>query len=149
LINVSGGQERREWPTERTIALIRAVQQKDRGISMLVVGAPWANDWVRAIADAAGVASVATPEPAMVMSLVATADFVFTPDTSIAHMAAAFCKPAVAMYLEGTAAQWGVYQNDGRNLECVTDDLTELSLETVLAAVEKMLDSVSPERSSL
>jgi ADP-heptose:LPS heptosyltransferase len=142
LLNVSGGHHFREWPAERMVALIRELQRQSRDIAILVVGAPTAAEKMQEIAEAGGVACVATPEIGMIIGLVALGDLVFTPDTSIAHMAAAFRKPAVVMYLRETASQWGHPDTGGSNLESEGYTLEELPLEPVAAAVARMLDAV-------
>jgi ADP-heptose:LPS heptosyltransferase len=70
------------------------------------------------------------------IALVATADFVFTPDTSIAHAASAFQRPAVAIYGRGKRADWALYGTRGISVEHTATELAGLSVERVLEAVD-------------
>jgi ADP-heptose:LPS heptosyltransferase len=68
--------------------------------------------------------------------MVATADFVFTPDTSIAHAASALKRRAVAIYARGKKSDWALYGTRGRSVEHTEPDLSGLPLEPVLRAID-------------
>jgi len=138
LVNVSAGRPARNWPEERFAAAISHIR-KHYGAVCLVVGAPSEWDRVQSVAELAGVSAVQTPHLRDAIALVATATFVLTPDTSVAHMASALAKPAVVMYLEGTSTLWGLYGAPGINLESPGPSLSSLPLETVLSAVDRVL----------
>jgi ADP-heptose:LPS heptosyltransferase len=84
---------------------------------------------------------VPTPSLRDALALVATADFVLTPDTSIAHAASAFQRPAVALYVRGKSERWGLYGTNGRNVEHTEPTLDTLSVERVTAAIDSVLAS--------
>jgi len=81
---------------------------------------------------------VDTPSIRDAFALVATADFVFTPDTSIAHAASAFQKPSVAIFVRGKAERWGLY-GTGENVEHPDTTLATLAVDPVLAAIDRVL----------
>jgi ADP-heptose:LPS heptosyltransferase len=89
---------------------------------------------------------VATPRLREAIALVATADFVFTPDTSIVHAASAFRRPAVAIYARGKKSDWSLYGTVGRSIEHTEPDLSGLPLEPVLAAVDEVLNDAAVSR---
>jgi ADP-heptose:LPS heptosyltransferase len=107
----------------------------------VVIGAPDEAPRARAIAAAGDATFVETPSVRSAFALLAQADHVFTPDTSIAHAASAFGKPAVVMYLADKAALWGLYGAPGENLESPDQSLASLPLEPVLDAVDALLAS--------
>jgi ADP-heptose:LPS heptosyltransferase len=139
LVNVSAGKRARDWPEERYVGVVRAVRKIDPGLGVAVIGAPADRERVARIAAGAGVFPVETPRLGDAIALVATADLVFTPDTSVAHMASAFRKPAVVMYLKETAGQWGLYGTAGSSLESEDDTLESLHPEPVISALESLL----------
>jgi ADP-heptose:LPS heptosyltransferase len=70
------------------------------------------------------------------MALVATADLVITPDTSVAHIASAFARPCVAMYIRGTTTRWGLLSPASRSLEHPAATLDDLAVAPVLDALD-------------
>ena len=79
------------------MSAIRHVVSKDRLLAVIVIGAPNEVERVADITAAAGVRAVRTATIREALALVATADFVLTPDTSIGHAAAAFSTPAIVL----------------------------------------------------
>jgi len=141
LVNVSSGKAARRWPDERFVAVLQRVREIAPDVRTLLIGAPDERDRARAIADAAGAIHVETASVRDAFALVAHADRVFTPDTSIAHAASAFGRPAVVMYLADKAALWGLYGAPGENLESPDQSLASLALAPVLDAVATLLEA--------
>ncbi|MGH7618855.1 MAG: glycosyltransferase family 9 protein [Gemmatimonadaceae bacterium] len=146
LVNVSAGSSERRWPDERYSAVIRHIVERHSGAVVRVIASP--SDASRATAIATAIARdvpggdgafVATPRLRDAIALVATADFVFTPDTSIAHAASAFTRPAVAIYARGKKSDWALYGTLGESIEHSEPDLSGLPLEPVLRAVDRVL----------
>jgi len=140
LVNVSCGKAARRWPDERFVAVLRRVRERTPDVRMILIGAPDEAPRARTIAASGGASFVATTSVRAAFALLAHADRVFTPDTSIAHAASAFGKPAVVMYLADKAALWGLYGTSGENLESPDQSLASLPLEPVLDAVDALLD---------
>jgi len=147
LINISAGTPARHWPDERYTAVMRHVAERRPGAVLRVISSPAESERARGIARAGGGSYVATPKLRDAVALVATANFVFTPDTSIAHAASAFKRPAVAMYLRGTRAEWGLYGTAGESVEHTERDLRGLELAPVLRAVDMVLERMAVSRS--
>lgn len=139
LVNVSCGKAARLWPDERFVAVLQHVRTCAPEVRTLLIGAPDESPRARAIARAGGATFVATTALRDAFALVAHADRVFTPDTSIAHAASAFGRRAVVMYLADKAALWGLYGADGENLESRDQSLASLSVEPVCDAVAALL----------
>jgi ADP-heptose:LPS heptosyltransferase len=139
LVNVSAAIARRRWPDDRFVSAIRHLVSKDPRLAVIVIGAPNELEHVAQIARAARVPAVRTPTIRDAFALVATADFVLTPDTSIGHAAAALSKPAVVLYPRGNAARWGLYRAPGYEISSPEAALSSLSVEPVLQALDRLL----------
>ncbi len=141
LVNVSAGIVQRRWPEARYVEVIRHLAALRPRSVVVVIGGPSPEERARAatIAAAATCRYVPTRGIREAFALVASADFVFTPDTSIAHAVSAFGKPAVAMYLPGNAERWGLYGVRGRNLESTGATLDSLQVTDVVGAIDDVL----------
>ena len=148
LINVSAGTPARLWPDDNYVAVMRHLRERAGDATFRVIGAPAERSRAEYVAEQGGGEYVATPSIRDAFALVATADFLFTPDTSIAHAASAFQIRCVAMYIRGTAEQWGVYETPGESVEHPDATLRTLSLDRMLRAVDSAWDRVSVSRSS-
>lgn len=146
LINVSAGTTARRWPDERYVAVMRHIREREPAARFLVIGAPREMDRAGIVARDGGGTLVRTPNIRDAFALVATADFVFTPDTSIAHAAAAFRVPCVAMYIRGTTERWALYDSPGESVEHPAATLDELSVERMVRAVDAVLTANGERR---
>ncbi len=140
LVNVSAGRPARNWPESRFAAAVEHIRKRLGNPEVVMIGAP--SEWTRVERTAAvsRARAVQTPRIGDVAALVATATFLLTPDTSVAHMASALGTPTVAMYLKGTSRMWGLYGSPGESLEVNSATLADLALEPVLAAMDRVLD---------
>jgi heptosyltransferase II len=148
LINVSAGEPSRAWPEDRFVAAIEAAHEARPDVLVAVIGAPAEQSLVARIADRAGAAAVSTPSLGELTAIVATSDLVFTPDTSVVHIAAAFHRPTIAMYLRGTRSRWGALGVEGENLESPDRTLRGLSLQSVVPSLVQLLQAPSGLRPS-
>jgi ADP-heptose:LPS heptosyltransferase len=141
LVNVSAGTSERQWPDANYAAVMRHLSSRAPEAAIRVMSSPAETDRAEAIANAGGGVAVKTPGIRDAVALVATADFVLTPDTSIAHAASAFQKPAVAMYVKGKLARWALYGGPGESVEHSDRDLSGLPLDRVLRAVDSVWEA--------
>jgi ADP-heptose:LPS heptosyltransferase len=139
LLNISAGQSPRRWPDDQYIALIQHLKQRAPEIDVLVIGALGDSGRAIRIAHGGGVRHAATPNLRDALALVAAADFVVTPDTSIAHAASACRKPAVVLIEKEKEALWGRYGTLGRHVVNEGKTLATLPLEPVIAAVDELI----------
>jgi ADP-heptose:LPS heptosyltransferase len=143
VINVSAGTVARRWPVERYVAVMTHIRRRKPGATFRVIGAPAEQDRAEQVARDGGGTMVRTPRIRDAFALVAESHFVFTPDTSIAHAAAAFRVPCVAMYIRGTTERWGLYDSPGVSLEHPGATLEDLDETTVIEAVESVLERLT------
>lgn len=136
LVNVSAGTPARRWPSDRYAAVMEHLRARDAATVFRVISAPAELGRGRDVARLGGGEFVSTPSIRDAFALVATSDFVLSPDTSIAHAASAFDVPCVAMYVRGTSQRWGVYGQVGANVEQDDTTLDRLSAERVIQAVD-------------
>ena len=143
LVNVSAGIVPRRWATDNYVAVMRHVRQRHEDVTFRVIGAPHEMDRATRVAEQGQGTLVRTPSIRDAFALVAAADFVFTPDTSIAHAASAFRTPCVAMYVRGTTERWGLYDSPGVSIEHPAATLDSLDAETVNKAVDEAWENAA------
>lgn len=142
LINISAGTGERLWPDENYIAVMRHIRSRSPNATMRVIASPQDLDRAARVAHGGGADVLPTPSIREALTLVATADFVLTPDTSIAHAVSALQRPSVAIYGKGSRARWGLYGAPGQSVEHTNPDrsLTELPIGRVLSAMDSVWD---------
>lgn len=148
LINVSAGTAARRWDALRYVAVMQHIRRRDGGVAFRVIAAPSERGRGEQVARDGGGTFVDTPSIRDALALVASADFVFTPDTSIAHAASAFGTPCVAMYVRGSAQRWGLYGIPGESVEHPEATLDTLTADRMMRAVDSVWDAamLSPDR---
>jgi ADP-heptose:LPS heptosyltransferase len=113
---------------------------------LLLIGAPADVARAQKIAREGGAEYVRTPSLRSAIALVATAEFLFTPDTSIAHAASAFRIPCVAMHPQGMAARWALWHTIGRTLEHTEYSLASFPVSRAVAAVDEVWNEAGISR---
>jgi ADP-heptose:LPS heptosyltransferase len=142
-VNVSAGDATRYWPEDRFVAAITWIRERFPSLSLLLIGAPQDRARMEQIGDAVGVRLAATPGMRDMMAVVATADIVFTADTSVTHVASAYGKPAVVMFPRGRGALYGPYGTAGRVVSTPAPTLQSLAVAPVLAVLEDVITAES------
>jgi ADP-heptose:LPS heptosyltransferase len=145
-VNISAGLAFRRWPAERYVAVIRRALERDARLRVNVIASPAEaalGEQVAGDTRSGRVAFRRTGGIREAIALVATADLVFTPDTSIAHAATAFGRPSVVLYVSDTAREWGRYGNPGRDLASADRTLASLPVEPALAAIDELVEMVA------
>jgi ADP-heptose:LPS heptosyltransferase len=148
LVNISAGTSERTWPDDRYVEVMRHIRERHPDAVLRVISAPSASETERAmrIASAADARVVSTPTIRAAFALVATADLVITPDTSIAHAASALRIPAVAMYSNEKSERWGLYENPGLMVIHPASSLESLGADRVIDAVDAVWDATLSRR---
>jgi len=141
LVNISAGTSERVWPEANYVGVMRYLSSRATEATIRVMSSPSENDRAERIANAGGGMAVRTPGIRDAIALVATADFVLTPDTSIAHAVSAFQKPAVALYVKGKRERWALYGGPGESVEHTDSDLSGLPLDRVLRAIDSVWEA--------
>ena len=137
LVNVSVAEAWRRWPEERFIATVRHLLERSPRPIVMVIGAPSDSGAVQRIAASTGT-SWRVPGLRDAMAIVATADLVFTPNTSLSHVASAVGVPVVEM-LPRSHAAFTAYQTVGKSLIARDDNVTSISVEDVVQALDTVL----------
>ena len=143
LVNVSAGRAHHYWPDERFVYVIRTVREKIPNAEIVVISSPSDRGRAAAIAAEGGARLVEDEGIRDAMAIVARADIVFTPDTSIAHACSAFDKPAVVLHPAGNARIWGPYETDGRAVESLTDSVSGITAEEAARSLLSRFASLS------
>lgn len=140
LVNISAGSAERVWPESSYATVVEHVRSRDPSAVARIIAAPNEQDRARVIAARSGATVVHTPSIRDAFALVATADLVVTPDTSITHAASAFRTPSVVLFVKGKPERWGLYDTPGANVEHSEGTLATLPVERVLAAIDELLE---------
>jgi ADP-heptose:LPS heptosyltransferase len=135
LVNVSAGRAHHFWPDDRFVLVIQSVRHAYADADVIVVSSPGDRERAAAIARRGGARLVEDEGIRDAMAMIACADVVFTPDTSISHAGSAFAKPVVVLHPRGFAKLWGPYRTNGRALESATDDTLGITAELAAGAL--------------
>ena len=141
LVNVSAFTRDRQWPLERYAAVVRHARQLEPNARVVVIAAPAEQAAALPVAQASGAELAHTASVRDAFALVATADAVFTPDTSIAHAAAATDTPVAVMFKGGWTLH-APYRAREVRLEADEPSLANLPVERALGALEQLLAMV-------
>ena len=141
LINISAGKPTCRWPAERFAAILGALRAH-ADLDVGVIAAPGDAEMAERLTGTgtgAGARFFRTRSVREAFALVATADYVLTPDTAITHAASAFGKPAVVMFPRNRAEIWGPYETGGAAVASTEGTLQSLPVEPVLDALTGLL----------
>ena len=139
LVNISSGASRDRWPDERYIAVLKHIRQKCPGLDVILISAVGDSGRAKRIAKAGDVHHRGTESIRDALSLVATADYVLTPDTSIAHAASARGKPAVILFTKNKHPLWGRYKSPGYDVISPDKTMSAIEANAAMDAVDKLL----------
>jgi heptosyltransferase-1 len=138
LVNVSATHAIRRWPDERFVALLRDARTRHPDLAVAVIGTPPERQRIEAIAREARVSVVHTASVRQAIALVAEADVVLTPDTSITHAATAFEIPVVVM-LRPSMARFLPWRTPHRAVWVESESFSALPVEPVAEALDALL----------
>jgi ADP-heptose:LPS heptosyltransferase len=143
VVNVSAGNPVRYWPEDRFVAALRDIRLRHPQLAILVVGTPADSERMARIASGAGVPIAQTPSYRQMMAIVAAGDLVFTADTSITHIASAYSKPSLVMFVGDGASGFGPYDTPGVVIAAQPPSLETLEVEPVTRALEELVAMAS------
>jgi ADP-heptose:LPS heptosyltransferase len=137
LVNISAHTSARHWPADRYAAVVRHVRARVPEASVLVTGDPSEWNVSQAVASAAKATAVGVTPVREAFALIAAADALVTPDTSLAHVAAATGTPA-AVLINGNRT---IDAPVGERIVRITapGELSTLAVADVLPGVERLL----------
>jgi ADP-heptose:LPS heptosyltransferase len=146
VVNVSASSRQRYWPEERFITTLMRIRMRFPDVLPLIIGTPDDEARMAQIAGGAGALVAYTPHYRQMMAIVASSDLVFTPDTSVTHVASAFGKPVLVMFVGGGGACWGPYGTAGHVISTDAPSLEATAVDPVIQALEAL---IAAERSSI
>lgn len=144
LVNIAASEPRRRWPSDRVVVAIHAARSVAPRAAVMVMAPPSELEEAERIAREADARAV-VPGLRDAFALVATADVVFTPDTSIAHAASAFAKPSVVMMIGGSGI-FEPYATPGRFVYSPGPTLESLAAQPVIEALSSIVREAAEAR---
>lgn len=142
IINTDAAQAFREWGLENALALSGEIERRHPDLQIYWTSAPAHSDSVRSFltsADKSGFEYLLTPSVHHLLVAVRHARIVISPDTSVVHIAAAYRRPTVGLYVErneypirGTISRM-VFAPDHRTARSIP-------VQDVLAAFEEVME---------
>lgn len=140
LVNLSASEPKRRWPDGKFIATLQAARAGYPNMPMIVIGLPAEWESVSKVAMAVNALPVQTPSIRDAFALVGTSDMVFTPDTSISHVASAFRKPSLVL-LKREHRPYAPWNTPGEIIAWNEDQIHQLPHEKVSEALDRLLAS--------
>jgi ADP-heptose:LPS heptosyltransferase len=138
-VNVSAGKAAKHWPVDRFITTIARIRESFPGVTIRILGLPQDLARMAQIARKTNARIALTPHYRQMMAVVACSDVVLTADTSVTHIASAFMKPAVVMFVGGGGTCYGPYGTRGRVISTDGPSLESLEAEPVIRALQELL----------
>ncbi len=118
--NLSGGFAAKYWGRENFVALAGWLRARHPEAELLILGAPDYAAEVLAIGEATGATAVPpTASFGRFAALLHRCDVIVTPDTSVSHLAAAWKRPAVVLFIQNRSPAselWAPYHSPHRAL---------------------------------
>jgi ADP-heptose:LPS heptosyltransferase len=139
VVNISASTSTKCWPVGCFVATIAYFRKAFPEVAILVIGAPQDHARMAHIAGEAGVQVAFTSHYRQMMAIVASSDVVLTPDTAVTHIASAFMKPAVVMFVGKGAACYGPYGTFGRVISSAGPSLEQIEVDPVIRALEALI----------
>jgi ADP-heptose:LPS heptosyltransferase len=123
LVNVSASCPQRRWPDEHFAVVLERIRSLRRAAPVVIVGLTRDAESVRALAAGVGALGI-IPTLRELLALVATADFILSPDTAVCHMASAFERTLVSLNLRDHEI-WAPYETPGARVIGPGDETLE------------------------
>jgi ADP-heptose:LPS heptosyltransferase len=146
VVNVSASSRERYWPEEHFITTLIRIRMRFPNVLVLVIGSPDDAARMAQIARGAGAQAAYTPHYRQMMAIVARSDLVFTADTSVTHVASAFWKPTVVMFVGDGGACWGPYGTASHIISTDAPSLESTDVDPVIRVLEAL---IAAERASI
>jgi ADP-heptose:LPS heptosyltransferase len=138
LVNLSASEPKRRWPDGKFIATLRSARDRAPNMPIVVIGLPAEWESVQKVAHEVRALPVQTKELRDAFAVVAAADMVFTPDTSISHAASAFRKPSLVL-LKREHKPYAPWNTPGEIIAWNEAEIHQLPHERVAKALHKLL----------
>ncbi|MGK9475942.1 glycosyltransferase family 9 protein [Melioribacter sp. OK-6-Me] len=146
-INISAGSDARFWGVERYQKLIDYLSKYDTNILLLTDK----KDLEKAKAISKGKWIIFQDDSFDVFAaMVGSLDFLFTPDTSIVHIASAFEVPLFGLYVKYKTEDiiWYPYKSKYETVITKNANLSSVDFETVIEKLKPFFESIYYEKNS-
>src|SRR5437667_12879260 len=140
LVNLSASEPKRRWPDGKFIATLQGVRARAPNMPIIVIGRPAGWDSVSKVASEVLALSVTSPQLRDAFAVVGSSDMVFTPDTSISHVASAFRKPSLVL-LKREHKPYAPWNTPGEIIAWNEDEIRQLPHERVSDALGRLIAS--------
>jgi ADP-heptose:LPS heptosyltransferase len=143
-INLAGSSETRFWGVENFIEFLKAFKDNFPRITPLIFASPGYENQAKEISLKTGV-NIAPPTKSFheFAVLLHECDVIFTPDTSVVHLAAAWQKPAITLFSTAdrasTGMPWVPYRSPYIALETTDTFVSKIPVKDVISAFKKLL----------
>jgi ADP-heptose:LPS heptosyltransferase len=147
-VHISARRPAQHWPLERYAALAAQMSKQGRVMLLWAPGSkdnprhPGDDEAAQQVLEGAGrnpsIAALATPDLKTLIAALSLADRVVCPDGGAMHLAAALGKPVVALFGDSPVARWRPWSVPHRVVQPASQDLADLPLEPVLAALRAL-----------
>ncbi|HYF02845.1 MAG TPA: glycosyltransferase family 9 protein [Patescibacteria group bacterium] len=143
-INPAGSHEHRYWGGSNFVDFLNAIGKDFHNVVPLLFTPPGYEAEVQQIALITG-AAVAPKSKSFhdFAALLHECDAIFTPDTSVVHLAAAFKKPTVALFSNAARASHGIpwlpYNTPHVALETNNPAISSIAVDSAIFALKKLI----------
>jgi ADP-heptose:LPS heptosyltransferase len=147
-INIAASHPDKYWGRTNWIAFIQAVQRRYPDAEPLLFAPPTYAAEQQAIAEATGVRQVPPTASFHEFAVVlGQCDVIVTPDTAAAHLAAAWQRPCLALYVWDNPAlmPWFPYRSPYEAAFTRRGALKYLPVEDAIAALERLLHRIEQQ----
>jgi heptosyltransferase II len=142
-LHPGAGKPPNRWPVEKFAALGQALKSS-RGAELFVTEGPMDHEVARLLDSALNepVEHIADKGIRDVASILSCMDLVVSNDTGVMHVAAAAGVPVVSLFGPTDPYQWAPATPRNRWIKSEGEDISEVSVEAVLAACEDLLGGI-------
>jgi len=150
LVNISGTGPVKFWGVERFVALLRAAGAAHPELGFVIVGHERDKPAIdQIVQQTAAVSAPTTSDFIRFAAYVNRATYVITPDTSVIHLAAAWQKPTLGLYVARPPGDtWEPYRSPHVILQSPTVSVADISVEQGISGFERLLASVASPQTS-
>lgn len=144
-VNISGSDATRMYPEDKMVAVARYARSRFSSIETVILAAPSHRNEQLRIAEASGCRAIEpTPSFRAWAAVIDACDALLTPDTSTVHLAAAFGKPSVVLYVHDRPdlLPWYPYATPSWPVETTTNAIANIPIDDVQRAVDGCLETL-------
>jgi ADP-heptose:LPS heptosyltransferase len=142
LVNMSGTGPTKQWGADRYAQWIHGVRNAHPALEFAITGHQRDQDLMSQVANEAQAALLPlTPRFADFAAYIHDADYLFTPETSALHIAAAWQRPCLGLYVQREGGDnWVPYRSPNVKLLSPTPAVGDIPVEAALRGFDQLLN---------